>query len=130
VSPAQLLAADRYAGLLGIRMAPGDEVAVAMEVTEDMTNFLGVAHGGVIFSLADCAFSLISNAPGPRALAVDTHLALVAGAKAGDILTATAETVQRGRTMGTYRVLVTRGDGRVVAAFTGTVSVEQVPSGG
>lgn len=123
MSPAQLLEADSYARLLGIRLVPGSgpEVAVEMEVLPSMTNFLGVAHGGAVFSLADCAFSLISNAPGPKALAIDTHMVLTAPARVGDRLRADAAEINRGRRLATYRVMVTRGDGKTVAAFTGTV---------
>ena len=76
-----------------------------------------------LFSVADCAFSLASNAHGDRAVAIDTHLALTAGTTAGDALTAVAEEVTRGRTVATYRVVVSRDDGRVCGLFTGTVHV-------
>ena len=120
-----LLAADGYASNLGIRLlaaAPGS-LTVAMTVTSAMTNFLGGLHGGALFSVADCAFSLASNLAGDRAVAIDTHLVLVAAAEVGDELTAVAEEVHRGRTLGSYRVTVTRRDGKVVGHFTGTVLI-------
>lgn len=120
-----LLAADRYASKLGIRLldaAPGS-VTVAMTVTETMTNFLGGLHGGALFSVADCAFSLASNLAGDRAVAIDTHLVLVGAAEIGDELVAVAEEVHRGRTLGSYRVTVKRRDGRVAGHFTGTVLI-------
>lgn len=120
-----LLTADRYATNLGIRLveAASDRVTVAMTVTDEMTNFLGGLHGGALFSLADCAFSLASNLAGDRAVAIDTHLALNAAVEVGEELTAVAEEVSRGRTLGTYRVLVNRADGRVAGHFTGTVYI-------
>lgn len=120
-----LLTADRYATNLGIRLveAASDRVTVAMTVTDEMTNFLGGFHGGALFSLADCAFSLASNLAGDRAVAIDTHLALNAAVEVGEELTAVAEEVSRGRTLGTYRVLVNRADGRVAGHFTGTVYI-------
>lgn len=120
-----LLAADRYATNLGIRLvaAASDRVTVAMTVTDEMTNFLGGLHGGALFSLADCAFSLASNLAGDRAVAIDTHLVLNAAVEVGEELTAVAEEVSRGRTLGTYRVLVNRADGRVAGHFTGTVYI-------
>jgi acyl-CoA thioesterase len=126
IQPADLLEGDPYAARLGIKLveAGNGVVMVEMEVTEAMINFHGVAHGGVLFSLADCAFSLASNAPGPRAVAIATHLAFTAPARIGDRLTAIAEEVARGRTMGTYRVTVRRQDQRVVAVFTGTVHID------
>lgn len=122
---ASLLDADNYAQRLGIRLVSvsDQEISVAMEVTDDHTNFLGGGHGGMVFSLADCAFSLASNSAGDRAVAIDTHLVLTAAAKVGDRLEATVSETSRGRTLGTYRAEVSRGDGRIVALFTGTVYI-------
>ncbi len=122
---AQLLAADPYANNLGIELVSvsDDAIVIAMEVGPDHLNFLQVGHGGMLFSLADCAFSLGSNATGDRAVAIDTHLVLTAATHLGDRLEATVNEASRGRTLGTYRVEVRRGDGRVVGLFTGTVHI-------
>ena len=123
---AELLAEDPYAQSLGISLVEvtDDTVTVAMDITAGHHNFAGSTHGGVLFSLADCAFSLASNVPGGLAVAVDTHLAITAATKAGDRLVATAEEIKRGRTLATYRVLIRRdSDDRVCGAFTGTVYV-------
>ena len=96
-----------------------------MTVREDQVNFLGGTHGGVVFSIADCAFSLASNAYPQDAVAIDTHLAITAGTGIGDTLTATAIEVARGRSLATYRVEVVRDDGRTVGAFTGTVFIQR-----
>jgi acyl-CoA thioesterase len=120
-----LLDADPYATGLGIRLLDVDEqtITLGMTVTPAMTNFLGVLHGGALFSFADCAFSLASNLPGDRAVAIDTHLVLSAGAGVGEELTARVEEVTRGRSLATYRVVVTRADGKVAGNFTGTVFI-------
>lgn len=120
-----LLAADPYASGLGVRLVDSDPVTVEMDLGDHHTNFHGVTHGGALFSLADCAFSLASNAPGDAAVAIDTHLVIAAGSEPGDTLRAVAEEVTRGRTLATYRVLVTRSDGRVVGNFTGTVFIKR-----
>lgn len=122
-----LLAADRYAGTLGIELVAvsDDEIVVGMEVGEAHQNFLGVGHGGMVFSLADCAFSLASNNAGDAAVAIDTHLVLTAPSRVGDRLEARVREVSRGRSLGTYRAEVTRGDGRTVALFTGTVYINR-----
>lgn len=121
----ELLAADKYAHNLGVELAgvADDSITVALDVIDDHTNFLGLGHGGMVFSLADCAFSLGSNAAGDRAVAIDTHLVLTAASRPGDRLTAVVTEESRGRTLGTYRVEVTRGDGRIVGLFTGTVFI-------
>jgi acyl-CoA thioesterase len=124
-----MLESDAYARLLGIALASvsKDEIVVELEVRPDHLNFLQVGHGGLVFSLADCAFSLGSNAAGDRAVAIDTHLVLAAPSRLGDRLRASVREAARGRTLGTYRVDVTRQDGRTVGLFTGTVQI--TPSG-
>lgn len=122
---ADLLTKDAYARKLGVELVSvtDDEIVVALEMRADHLNFLGVGHGGVVFSLADCAFSLASNSAGDRAVAIDTHLVLTAAAREGDRLQARVREVSRGRTLGTYRAEVTREDGRVAGLFTGTVFI-------
>lgn len=123
----RLLEADNYAGGLGIELVSvsDEEIVVALDVSDGHANFLGVGHGGMVFSLADCAFSLASNSAGADAVAIDTHLVLTAATRPGDRLEATVREVSRGRTLGTYRAEVTRSDGRVVGLFTGTVYINQ-----
>lgn len=119
----RLLAADAYASALGISWVSGSETecVVSMTLGPEHLNFADVAHGGVIFSLADCAFSLASNAPGRLAVAVDTHLVIPAASQAGDVLTARATEVSLGNKLATYRVDVSGPDSQVVGLFTGTV---------
>ena len=117
--------ADPYAEAQGFVLGniTDETVSVSMVVGDDQLNFHGVLHGGALFSLADCAFSLASNAHGDMAMAIDTHLVLTTSAKLGDALIATAAEMTRGRTLATYRVDVTRDDGRTVGLFTGTVFI-------
>ena len=124
---AGLLADDRYARNLGVELIEVEEeqITVALDVTDDHANFLGVGHGGMVFSLADCAFSLASNSAGSDAVAIDTHLVLTAASRPGDRLEARVRELSRGRTLGTYRAEVTRSDGRIVGLFTGTVYINQ-----
>jgi acyl-CoA thioesterase len=118
-----MLAGDPFAALLGIELVSEQPITVALTVGPHHLNFLDVTHGAVVFSLADCAFSLALNAAGARAVAIDTHLVLTAASGPGDRLIAVAEETTRGRTLGTYRITVSRGDGRTTGLFTGTVSI-------
>jgi acyl-CoA thioesterase len=121
----EMLDNDRFARALGVGLVgvTPDEIVVGLEVTEDHLNFLDVGHGGMVFSLADCAFSLGANNAGERAVAIDTHLVITAATRAGDHLEAAVRESSRGRTLGTYHVDVTRHDGRPVGLFTGTVHI-------
>ncbi|HVR33893.1 MAG TPA: hotdog fold thioesterase [Acidimicrobiia bacterium] len=118
-----LLAIDRYAQHLGIRLveATGERVILEMTIAAQHLNFLDVTHGGAVFSLADCAMSLASNSGENRAVAIDAHLVISGRSEVGDVLQAVAEPAIGGRTLGTHRITVTRQDGRVVGMFTGTV---------
>lgn len=118
-----MLAADQYATNLGITLTQVDPITVSMVVSPMHLNFLAVTHGGAVFSLADTAFALAANRAGQRAVAIDAHLALTGGSTEGEVLTAVAEESTRGRTLATYRITVSRTDGRVVGLFTGTVHI-------
>lgn len=118
-----MLAADPYATRLGIGLLGTDPITLSMVISSDHLNFLGVTHGGAVFSLADTAFALAANRAGQRAVAIDTHLVLTGGSAEGATLTASAEEASRGRTLATYRITVSRADDRVVGLFTGTVHI-------
>lgn len=119
----EAIASDPYAASQGFALidVTDQTLTVQMKVREDQVNFLGGTHGGVLHSLADCAFSLASNAHAEDAVAIDTHLAITAPSGVGDVLTAVAREETLGRSLATYRVDVTRPDGRTAALFTGTV---------
>jgi acyl-CoA thioesterase len=118
-----MIANDPYAAHLGMELRGDDPVEVAMVIGSVHQNFLGVTHGGAMFSLADCAFALASNRAGARAVAIDTHLVLSGGSAEGDVLSAVAEETTRGRTLATYRIVVRRNEDRIVGLFTGTVFI-------
>lgn len=116
---------DAFARELGaelIETGPGRAVLELVVATHHL-NFNGTCHGGVVFSLADCAFGLASNSHGTVAAAIDAHIAYPAPAREGERLTAAATEVTRSPQLAIYRVDVTRSDGTLVGVFTGTVYV-------
>ncbi|BDP40525.1 putative esterase [Deinococcus aetherius] len=113
-----------YADFLGmtVREATPGRTVVSLRITPDGLNMHGTAHGGLLFSLADEAFAVISNLEA-RAVAVETHLSFFRPAREGDELIAVATPERVGRTLATYRVEVRRGgEGEVLALFLGTVA--------
>jgi len=122
---ARLASRDAFMAALGIDLveAAVGRVVVALTVCGEHLNFNGTCHGGVIFSLADSAFGLASNARDRVAAGINAHIAYTAPARVGDRLTATATEISLSGRLATYRVEVTNGDGRVIAGFTGTVFV-------
>ena len=118
----EMATSDPFAAHLGTELIDPDptRLRVALKVEGRHTNFMGLVHGGVVYSLADVALSLISNAE-VEAVAIDTHLVQAASARAGDRLVATATPATRSRSLATYRITVERGDRRTIGLFTGTV---------
>lgn len=120
---AAMMAADRASAALGIEVvASGPGWARArMVVRPDMVNGHDLAHGGLIFTLADTAFACACNSWGPVTVAAGAEIAFLAPARLGDVLEATATArTRRGRT-GIYDVTVRHGDD-VVAEFRGRSS--------
>lgn len=114
------MAADEASRALGIELAahgPGHAVAT-MTVTADMVNGHAIAHGGYVFLLADTAFACACNSHGPVTVAAGADITFVAPARAGDVLTATAQERTRFGRSGVYDVTVRRGD-EVIAEFRG-----------
>lgn len=120
-------AADAWAGRLGItpvRTEEGDW-RFQMPLGPDHLNFLDGAHGGALFSLAESAVRQVASGDGERPKLIDAHLVLTAGGEEGDAFVARVEPISVGRTLGVYRAVVTRGDGRMVGTLTGTVRFGQ-----
>lgn len=117
---ADLLAADAYAQDLGIRLvsAAPDEVVVEMEVSGDLCDARGRLTDGAVFSLADCAMSLISNAEQTN-VAVTVHLTRHGDAAPGDTLRARAVPSAQADATTTWHIEV-HGPAGLVGVFTGT----------
>lgn len=117
---AAMMAADRASDALGIRVLhAGDGCATAvMTVRADMVNGHDIAHGGMVFALADTAFAAACNSHGPVTVAAGAEIAFLLPVRLGDALVAeAAERTRSGRT-GIYDVTVRRAD-QVVAEFRG-----------
>jgi acyl-CoA thioesterase len=115
-----MMAGDRASAALGIELiehGPGS-ARTRLTVGPDMVNGHDLAHGGLIFALADTAFACACNSWGPVTVAAGAEIAFLAPARLGDVLEAHAQVrTRRGRT-GIYDVTVRRGD-EVVAEFRG-----------
>jgi acyl-CoA thioesterase len=119
---------DPFARLLGIRVVEVGEGSskARMELTEELTNGLRMAHGGAIFSLADLAFAAAANSSGRTSVAVSVCITYTRPVYSGT-MTAEAREVSRGRKLGTYVVTVTNQDGEVCAQFQGTAYNKEEP---
>ena len=89
---AQFIQGDPFAKMMGaaIEIPEPGHSRVSLTVTEDMVNFHGVTHGGVIFSLGDMAFAAASNSRGQTAVALNVAIDFLKPSRAGDRLVAEA----------------------------------------
>jgi phenylacetic acid degradation protein PaaD len=115
-----MMARDEASRGLGIELTEQGEgrAVTRMTVREDMLNGHAMAHGGLIFTLADTAFACACNSFGPVTVAASADIVFVAPARAGDILEAEAVLRTRFGRAGVYDVTVRR-DGDVIAEFRG-----------
>jgi acyl-CoA thioesterase len=89
-------------------------------VGEAHRNFLGSAHGGFVFALADTALAVASNSHGTDAMALAAAIHFLRAAQVGEVLEAEAREISLERRTATYEIVVTVA-GEPVALFTGTV---------
>ncbi len=99
---------DAFARLLGAEveiLAPGRS-RVSLTVTDRMTNFHGMTHGGVIFALGDMAFAAAGNSRGQVAVALNVSICFLNPSKVGDRLVAEARECHLGGRTGLYEITV------------------------
>ena len=109
--------ASRALGIELIEQGEGRAVT-RMTVREDMVNGHALAHGGLIFALADTAFGCACNSFGSVTVGASADIVFVAPARSGDVLVAEAVLRTRFGRSGLYDVTVRR-DGDVIAEFRG-----------
>lgn len=92
---------------------------LSMTLTETMLNGYAIAHGGMLFALADTAFAVACNSYDQMTVAAGCDISFLQPGRAGDRLT--AEAVERSRVgrSGLYDVTVRRSDGAVLAEMRG-----------
>ena len=121
VCGAHMYERDHLAGALGIVLdeaTPG-RARVSMTVRDDMTNSVETCHGGVIFSLADCAFEYSCNSRNRKTVAAGSSIDYVSAAHRGDRLTAIAEERSLVGRSGIYDIRVVNQKEEPVAFFRG-----------
>ncbi len=117
----EFIARDPFAASIGaelMEMRPG-YARVAMKLAEGHLNFMGMIHGGVIFSLADVAFGAAANSFGSRAMALSVGIDFLAAPRLTGEMTAEVELVTRAGKMGFYRMKVDDAEGSTVAQCHG-----------
>ncbi|MFL6735493.1 MAG: hydroxyphenylacetyl-CoA thioesterase PaaI [Sphingomonas sp.] len=94
-------------------------VRISMTVRADMLNSHQIAHGGMIFALADTAFAYVCNGANHATVAAQASIVFLDKVREGETLIAEAVEVAREGRAGVTRVTIQTADGRTVAEFTG-----------
>jgi acyl-CoA thioesterase len=116
-----MLAAEGTGPAWGIEIEEAREgyARIRMTLRPDMLNGHGIAHGGIVFALADTAFAYVCNGRNLRSVAAQASIVFLDQAKEGEVLIAEGrEQALVGRS-GVTHVSVRTEDGRAVAEFTG-----------
>jgi acyl-CoA thioesterase len=111
---------DYFRNLLGINVIDVKDgySKMSLKVKKEHTNIAGFTHGGVIFSLADCAFAEAVNFGEKKAVAIQVSINYLRPTSEGDLLTAEATTISDTRTLALCNVIV-RKEMKDVAIFSG-----------
>lgn len=119
-----LAASMPFAKLIGFEVveAGKDKVVARATVRDDLCTAGGIAHGGFLMTLADCAGALgaFLNLPdGAKTTTTpESKTNLIAATPAGSVLTATATPVSIGRRLQVWQTRIERQDGKLVALTT------------
>ena len=89
---------------------------VQMKIKKSYDNIFSITHGGAIFSLMDVAFGSAANSYGTVAVALNVSINYIKSVNAGDVLTAEASEVNRGKRTSTFNIVTRNGSGEIVAS--------------
>ena len=119
---AAMMARDAFSRWLGIKVQSvrPHHATVSMTVRDEMVNGFGVAHGGIVYSLADTALAFAANTHGRVTVAIENAISYPKAVQVGDELVAEADEESASNRLAYYSVTVWRSDEKV-ALFRGTV---------
>ncbi len=89
-----------------------------MTILETMVNGYAIAHGGMLFSLADSTFALACNSRNVPHVALQCSISFIGAVRLGERIVAEAQERSLGGRTGVYDVTLARGD-ETVALFRG-----------
>ncbi len=112
-----LFRSDAYVGRIGAEIVDWSigSATIAATVQDDQVNFVGVGHGGLLFSLADIGMSVVSNSEGRISLAISFNIDFQRATRPGDRILVAATTTSQTRRLSTHEVVAMVGDRQVGA---------------
>ncbi len=111
---------SQWLGVERLKVEPGHCV-LRMTVRPEMLNGFGIAHGGITYSFADSCLAFASNSHGIQCVSIETSISHTRRVQPGDVLTATSDEMNIGRSTAVYYITVANQSAEQVALFKGTV---------
>ena len=117
-----MMAHDQFSRWMGMQIVDirPRTATVRMTVRPEMVNGFGVAHGAIVFALADSAFAFACNTHGRVTVSIENSVTYPMAVLPGDVLTAIAESESESNRLGYYHATVRNQKDEVVALFRGT----------
>lgn len=118
----EFLEKDAFAAALGIQIleVTNGKAKTKMEIKEEHLNAVYIAHGGVIFSLADFTLAAAANSYGNIAVSIQASIHFLNAAKKGMIY-AEAKEISKNQKLATYEITVTSENKELIATYQGMV---------
>jgi acyl-CoA thioesterase len=107
---------DRVIKLFGMELEEASEgyVKISVSVKDDFLNAHNIAHGALIFALADVAFAIAVNSV-TDAVGVQWSFNSFRAAMPGEKITAECELIHRGKSLMVVDYRVTNEAGKIIA---------------
>lgn len=118
----EMLQKDAFSKWLGIEIIEVKDgyCKLKMTIREEMVNGFGIAHGGIMFSLADTAFAFACNSRNNLSVTSEATINFIKTCSVGDILIAEAKELHNGQTTGLYQIFIYNQKEQLVGLFKGT----------
>lgn len=119
---------DIFANEAGVVLQELNEehAVMTLEVEARHLNAGDVAHGGVLYLLADIAMAAMANFRQPLSVSIQSDIRFLAAAHKGDLLTAVATEVLARRSLYNSRVVITNQNGDLVAVAEGMLHTKRM----
>jgi acyl-CoA thioesterase len=92
---------------------------MSVELTENSVNPNGIAHGGLLFGLADTTMGLLARTTGRNIVTINAQIDYLKPGK-GSQITCIAEPLKVGKTIAVYRANIYNEEKTLVSTVTGT----------
>ncbi len=118
----KIIADDLFGQWLGVELVAIKEgySKILLRIKPEMINAIGIAHGGIVFSLADTALALACNGRNKASVTLESAINFIKPVYENDTITAETTEIHNGQSTGLYQITITNQAGSKVAVFKGT----------